>query len=523
MASSDSASTATVGLLGGHGLNLGGVPALLSQLAASPFISEAIIAINNSGDTTLGSTTLPGITSTIPSFITNIGTGLGITIYTNQFNTLTNSGSIIGFISNLMQIYGFATLCSGTADEMMNSLVLNTLGLPATKNSLAYVTTTGFSSLITTPNSTNIGLFASDLANTGTIYSLSDLTNLGSPGSIYSALLTANIPGALNAQTSLTNAGVNLDDLTNSLYQSNIKTALMGINSSTDLAAIFSAFNIAASIQPTITNASVFTTLQPIFPQSYNLLKPGSSGAQTFTNMGTLLGAINLSSSYNTFADIATFLQGITYPPNYNSTCTINTSVTPDILYAFASSVGAGTAIGGTLSVKDFLNPVDPTLLTPLINTMLDNSTYLVNTTQGAALQALIIQLQTATTLTIPTKATVEAEIEAALLALLQGTSLASQYAIAINTAWTQMMSILSISKYALTTSGVSLPSSAITSTTVVMGFGSTLSSFGQDPYLLGTGALLSNLTTSDIYGAAIQAAINLASSNASSTTNTAT
>lgn len=508
MTISDSTSTAVVGLLGGHGLNLSGVPTLLSSLAAAPIISEAIVAVTNSGDNTLGSTTLPGLISTVPSFITNIGTGLGIPLYTTQYNKLTNTGSVIGFLSNLSQIYGFATLAANYSVEMMNSLVLNTMGLPSSRNTLAYTVTTGLSNLMVAPLQANIATIAADFSNTGTLYpigTMSDLNNLGTPGSIYSALLAANIPGAVSAQTSLSAAGVDLTNLNAATSQTTIMNALLNINSSADINAIVTAFNLTI-YKPILQNAGTLTILPSMFPNSYKLLNTSSN---TFPGMGSILGSINLSSSYNTLSDLGTFLSGISFPPNYASTCIINTSVTPDTLYSYASTIGAGSSIGGTLSVTDFFNVIDPTKLTTLVNTMITNLTNLSTTTQGVALIALLVALQTATTLTIPSKATLESEIEAALLVLLNGNNLASQYAIAANTAWVQIMSILSISVFAVSKSGVSLPTSAITSTTVIMGLAQNLSSFGQDPNLLGTGSLLMNLTTNDVYGASIQAAIN--------------
>lgn len=501
MAINDSTSTAVIGLLNNQGFNLTGTATLLSQLAAAPVISQGIAAVTASTDNVLGQTTLPGLTGVVPVTITNIGTGLGIPFYNTQVNSLTNTANIPGFLSNLSQIYGYCSLAATYSVEMMNSLVLNTMGLSSQKNNLAYTTTTGLSLLLLNPVKANIALLATDFANTGTLYDLTDLPNLGTPGKIYSALLTANIPGAVKAQSSLQNAGVDLSNLTDPTSQNTILRVLTNINSPADLNAIISAFGMTLQSQ-LITSAAAFTIVQSVFLSSYNKLKD-----TTFTSMSDDLQSIKLSSSYKTFADLGTFLSGLTFPPNYDSTCTINTSVTPDTLYSFASNMGAGTAIGGTLSVTDFYQPADPTNLAPLVNTMITALTKLSTTTEGIALIALYNALIAALPINRPT---IEAQIEAALLSLLQGTDVASQSAQTANLAWIEIMSILSISIQAVSKSGVSLPTSAVTNKTAIMGVAQNFSSFGQDPNNLGTGKLLVNLTTADQYGAAIQSAINL-------------
>jgi hypothetical protein len=499
MSLNDSTSTAAIGLLNNQGLNLTGTATLLAQLAAAPVISEGIAAVTASTDNVLGHTTLPGLTGVVPATITNIGTGLGIPFYTTQVNSLTNTNNIPGFLSNLSQVYGFCSLAATYSVEMMNSLVLNTMGLSSQKNTLAYVTTTGLSVLLTNPIQANVKNLATDFANTGTLYDLTDLPNLGAPGKIYSALLTANIPGAVNAQSSLENAGVDLTNLTDLVSQNTILRALTNINSASDLNAIANTFNM--SLQPQlITSAASFTVVQNIFFSSYTSLKD-----QTFATMSNDLQSIKLSSAYKSFADVATFLQSITFPPNYDATCTINLSVTPDTLYSFASTMGAGSAIGGTLSITDFYQPIDPTNLATLVNTMITALTKLSTTTEGIALIALFNSL-------VAPNTGIEASIETALSNLLAGTDVASQQAHIANLAWIEIMSILSISIQAVSKSGVTLPSSAITNKTAIMGFAQNFSAFGQDPNNLGTGQLLLNLTTADKYGAAIQSAINLSS-----------
>jgi hypothetical protein len=503
MSINDSTSTATIGLLNNQGLNLTGTATLLAQLAAAPVISEGIAAVTASTDNILGHTTLPGLTGVVPATITNIGTGLGIPFYNTQVNSLTNTNNIPGFLSNLSQVYGFCSLAATYSVEMMNSLVLNTLGLSSQKNSLAYVTTTGLSVLLTNPIQVNVNNLATDFANTGTLYDLTDLPNLGTPGKIYSALLTANIPGAIKAQTSLINAGVDLSNLTDPISQNTILRALTNINSVSDLNAIAKAFSM--SLQPQlIDSAASFTIVQKVFFASYSKLKD-----QTFVTMSNDLQSIKLSSAYKSFADVATFLQNITFPPNYDATCTISTSVTPDTLYSFASIMGAGSATSGTLSVIDFYQPIDPTNLSMLVNTMITALTKLSTTTEGIALIALFNSLISASA---PARPAIEASIETALSNLLAGTDIASQQAHIANLAWIEIMSILSISIQAVSKSGVSLPSSAVTNKTAIMGFAQNFSAFSQDPNNLGTGKLLLNLTTADKYGAAIQCAINSSS-----------
>jgi hypothetical protein len=500
---SDSTSTAVIGLLNNQGLNLTGTASLLATLAAAPVISTGIAAVTASSDNVLGHTTLPGLTGVVPATITNIGTGPGIPFYNTQVNSLTNTANIPGFLSNLSQVYGFCSLTATYSVEMMNSLVLNTMGLSSQKNKLSYTVTTGLSLLLSNPIKANIANLATDFANTGTLYNLNDLPNLGTPGAIYSALLNAKIPGALNAQASLINAGVELSNLTDPTSQNTILRALTNITSISDLNAIVSAFDMNLQAQ-LLTSAADLTVVQNVFLKVYNNLKD-----QTFSAMSNDLQSIKLSSSYNTFADLAVFLQGITFPPNYDTVCTINLSVTPDTLYSFATSVGSGTALGGTLSVTDFYQVTDPTNLTPLVNTMITSLTTLSTTTEGIALVALFNSLISALPAARPP---IEASIETALTNLLQGTDIASQNAQTANLAWIEIMSILSISIQAVSKSGVSLPSSPITNKTAIMGFAQNLSAFGQDPNNLGTGQLLVNLATADQHGAAIQSAINLSS-----------
>lgn len=499
MALSDSTSTATVGLLNGQGLNLTGTTTLLSQLAAAPVLSQGIAAVSASADKILGHTTLPGLTGVVPATITNIGTGLGIPFYNTQTTLLTNTNNNTGFLLNLSQIYGYCSLSSSIAIEMMNSLNLNTIGIKSNKNTVAYTVTAGLSTLLTTPTQHNIASLSTDLSNTGTLYDLTDLTNLGLPGKIYSALLTANIPGALNAQASLVSAGVDLTNLTDPIAQNTILRALTNITAASDISAIVAAFGMK---QQTFTNASSLTNLASVFILSASLMT-----VSTFTNLGIELQAINLSPTYLTFIDLGNFLNTITYPSNFNTVSTTNFSVTPDTLYSYVSTVGIGSAIGGTVSVSDFMKVLDPTNLSVLVNTQITNLTSLSNTTAGQNLITLFNNLIIAPPLSQPA---IEASIEAALLALLTGTTLASQYAIAANNAWIAIMSMLSISLQAVSTSGVSLPSSPINNKTAILGVVQNLSSFGTDPNNLGTGKLLVNLSTSDVYGAAIQSSINL-------------
>jgi hypothetical protein len=504
MAINDSISVAVTGILSNKGLSLTGASALLTQLAAAPVISQGLAAVAASSDNILGYKTLPGLTGVVPFTISNIGSGPGIPFYNTQITSLTNTNNILGFLSNLSQIYGYCSLASTYSVEMMNSLVSNTMGFSSQKNTQAYTLTSGLSTLLTTPTQIHLSNLATDLLNTGTLYDITDLPNLGTPGKIYSALLTANIQGAVNAQTSLSNAGVDLTNLTDPVSQNTILRALTNINSTSDINAIISAFSLNISAQ-FIANAGVLTQFASIFIKSSALMTVSS-----FSTLSVALQGINLASTYLTLSDLGDLLTTITYPPNFDTNGTTNVSVTPDLMYSFVGSVGIGSSIGGTVSVADFMQILDPKNLSNLVNTQITNLTNLSKTTDGQNLIALFNTLVITPPISQPP---IEAQIETALSNLLSGTGLSSQYAIAANQAWIQIMSMLSISIQAISNSGVSLPSSAVNNKIVALGIAQSFPSFGQDPNNLGAGQLLVNLATSDIYGIAIQNAINLTSS----------
>lgn len=503
MTITDSVSVAMNGLLYGQGLNLTGTATILSQLAAAPLITTALAAIAHVGSTanTLGNTTLPGVCGTVPSTITNIGSGNGITFYNTQANSLTNSGNMTSFLINFGQINGYCSLAASTTSQMTQSLNLTTQGIKNTRNTLAYSLTSGISVLLTSPTKENLTSLQNDLQALGSLYDLTDLTNLGLPGKIYIALYNAGIPGAVNAATSLTNQGVDLTNPTSSTFQTAFLKALLNINSANDINAILSYFNITLSTNA-IQNAASFTNPQVAFLTSYALLSNN-----TFSTIGTALHGINLNNSIRYFTDLASILEAITYPANYDTICTTNTTVSATTIYSIASKLGAGTAPGGTLSITDFMGILNLSVLQSYVTTMITNLTNLSNTSAGANLQTLFTNLLGSTGVTAPGIIT---SINAALATLLTASygSLASQYAIAANFAWVKIMSMLSVSIYAVSTSGLAMSAVSGTQPTSVLGFALALPTYGADTLGLGTGALLSSMATTDSVGSAIQVAL---------------
>lgn len=505
---SDSISNACVGLLNGQGLNLTGANTTLNTLTSAPLISQALIAITAQATaSTLGSTTLPGLTGVVPSSLSSIGSGKGIPFFTTQSNKISASGDISSFFQNLSQIQSYSSLGSSYATSIAASLANTASGFTTSvnKNTLAYSVTGGFNLLLTTPTKENLAVLATDLTALGTLYDLTDLVNLGLPGQLLSALLAQNIPSAITVQNSLQASGLTSANYLNPIYQASIQTALQTINKVSDLTSIFAAFSITLNTTQ-ITNMANFCQPQTCMPNAGTLL---STSANTFTNMGVVLQGVGLSPSILTFINIGTNITSILYPANYDTNYTTNNSVTATTQSSLISAVGAGTAPGGTISVMDILGMIDPQTIGGFVTTQISNLTSLAATTDGIALNTLFVQLQTSTTLTVPSTATLITSINTALNNLLTSNALSGQYARAANAAWVSIMTLLSTSLTGVSNAGISLTSTSAGNKTTILAVAQSLPGFGSDPQQLGIGQLLSDLCTTDSSGTAIQTALN--------------
>ena len=208
--------------------------------------------------------------------------------------------------------------------------------------------TNGVSSLVTQATSANFQLLASDLANLGSAFDVSDVANLGNPGQVISALNTNDALTVTGLDVVLASIGIDPNELYN-LGLPTYNTVMQEVlNSITTPKLIANAQSLLGSNIANMESLGDYTNFDKIFVNSRNVLS-----FNTMAEFREKLQAIELGRIV-TLSQLSTYINSIT-PADLNTIANATKFVKRDYVDSLIAKFLGGTGAYNSITMTDMI------------------------------------------------------------------------------------------------------------------------------------------------------------------------
>ena len=390
-------------------------------------------------------------------------------------------------------------------------------------------------------------ILSNAVVNFGTMYDITKLSNFGDPYIFGQNLLNQGLGTFGNLSTQLSNAGLNINNLSaipqstttttsqigsitsqtpigqiNLPFQQTVtNTTTVSGNSSdvvlsiyksiigTDLEAIITATQIILPTSSSITSLADFLTLKNVInPSTYSKLV--SLGITDFNSFGSYLQSKVGRGTYSSWNDLSTFLNSIVVPTLSHTSASPNTPILANsIVNSINSTYGIGSGPFGNPIITDYLGCVsgynyisELSILNNNYQTISSsiNLTNLVNTLQNDILNYINYVGGNGSPTILNAIITDVNNLNTALNSIPISSSLTNS-----NTAFYKMLSQLQNEVSNLSKAGVQFNSGT---TIGLRSFASSVGATASDKNQFDTYQFFANLVTNDVYGDTIRSAV---------------
>lgn len=306
-------------------------------------------------------------TGTVPSdYTSTVGTGMAMDKMNDHANLMFGSSPI-----QMAQTFFIAQSLVSTSKQLaptlnklnedikfgklpnIDSLVYPADGIFPNYLGSAYtdyqaVVTNGVSSLVTQATSANFQLLASDLANLGSAFDVSDVANLGNPGQVISALNTNDALTVTGLDVVLASIGIDPNELYN-LGLPTYNTVMQEVlNSITTPKLIANAQSLLGSNITNMESLGDYTNFDKIFVNSRNVLS-----FNTMAEFREKLQAIELGRIV-TLSQLSTYINSIT-PADLNTIANATKFVKRDYVDSLIAKFLGGTGAYNSITMTDMI------------------------------------------------------------------------------------------------------------------------------------------------------------------------
>jgi len=409
-AMSGALSAATGALTGGLAGALGQITGPLNQLT-----SGAMGALSS-----IGSGILPSLTGVLPSSLTNIVGGalngavggligplegvlqnpLNLPNAIQQFGA---AGGLTGMINNVannmigsaayggtsafMQQIGLTNAYSGIANNVVGAAA-EAAGLAFGANSPGgiganFLNNNGIVSFGMSALTSNLPAAASNLSNLGT-FSTSNLLRLQQPSNVANQIVAAGLGIATGLTQQLVLNNIPIAGIDNPLHDTKVNQILTNITDPAALGAVSSKFNVGVPLS----NLGQLTDFNHMCPDL-----AATSPSKSFKDLGQHFISLGITKS-KTFQEIGTAISKTDAGLDLNHLSQMSTPMYKPAVDKLYQTWGFGGGSIGELTMADYIGTPAGYVHNDTLPIIIAANNDLMNTTQGQAVNALVVQLQ---------------------------------------------------------------------------------------------------------------------------------
>lgn len=502
---------AAAGMLQGTGLGVS--PQMVNQIAsfaAKPISNglNSLLSSANVGNVVGLSSTI----SSIPNFLSGMsseGTKLANTIM-DQANSIIPGGvdGLKKFSTFLGQSTVFGSSSMAWLKALQNGMPMNFSDFGLGINNLNDLASGGINKLIGAAKGLE-GKIASDMGDAfksfGTMFDINDMKSLGNPASLISNLAKQGLGEIGGIADKLKEAGFDVTDLT-AIPTEKLNQILASVKGS-DLKKILDQTGLQLPSNVSLNSLADVMKLDKILPTNI----ASSLNFKDLSSLGNSM--LNIGGNFKSVSDISSMLKSIEFPslPNLSS---LTSPIPADISAILKPLMGTGSGEFGNPMITDIIGTAAGHVHTSALNVMNTMSDKVMSSIEGININSAI------TTLTNAVNSSFDPGSDPAVLAAKN--ALDNAVSALNNTGNLDLQNVLStgvtkfqnsVSQIAKEVSNMSLasidlnisPSSSING---LLGMATKLQGFGVDKMNLGFSTMFENMSTNNVYGDAIKAAL---------------